>query len=343
MELTPQQELDLKERAARKKRLIHPLDNLTARITKGNKKAKWHGAPKVRQMDQKEITIKTVSFIINNIEKSQTLSSLACRLGISILAKVEDPNMTVAKRERRRFNAGFVALNAARLAGVLDISKDDSKRSAWMVHPKNHKDLLIYYFYASRAIDREYASNAVFEKPEPYTRFWNPISGDLIHKAHPEAIKYHTPNNVPLLYRMVNRQQDIAYAVNNPILDIVEACKGDDLLTRESKNLNKMQRRSILRGDEDTIKEAKRIGSREFYLYSYLDTRIRFYYCSHTLSPQGTELQKALIKFYKGIALGPTGMKSLMIHAANCFGEDKLSLEDRYKFALKQTLDEGSC
>lgn len=50
--------------------------------------------------------------------------------------------------------------------------------------------------------------------------------------------------------------------------------------------------------------------------------------------PQGSDIQKALIHFADGVELGDDGYYWLLIRAANTFGQDKLSLEDRVAWSL---------
>ena len=58
------------------------------------------------------------------------------------------------------------------------------------------------------------------------------------------------------------------------------------------------------------------------------------------LTNQGDDISKALIRFYNGTQLGDNGLDALKIHAANCYGKDKLSLAERMRFV--DTLEEQS-
>lgn len=66
-----------------------------------------------------------------------------------------------------------------------------------------------------------------------------------------------------------------------------------------------------------------------FYFPHQLDFRGRAYPMPSYLTPQGTDLAKGLLTFAKGKPLGKTGGRWLAIHLANCWGEDKVSLDDR--------------
>ncbi|WP_148301566.1 DNA-directed RNA polymerase [Asaia prunellae] len=73
----------------------------------------------------------------------------------------------------------------------------------------------------------------------------------------------------------------------------------------------------------------------EFYYPFNRDFRGRIYPMTLTeMQPQGSDYAKALLRFSKGKVLGTSGLRWLLIHIANCAGEDKLSLEDRVKWSL---------
>jgi DNA-directed RNA polymerase len=63
-----------------------------------------------------------------------------------------------------------------------------------------------------------------------------------------------------------------------------------------------------------------------------LDFRGRMYYVPQYLNPQGNDVSKGLLTFAEGKPLGKTGMRWLMIHVANTFGVDKVSMADRVKW-----------
>ena len=68
-----------------------------------------------------------------------------------------------------------------------------------------------------------------------------------------------------------------------------------------------------------------------FYFVHTLDFRGRAYPVTSHLSPQGNDLNKGLLTFAvsQGKPLGQSGVWWLAIHGANCYGKDKLSLEER--------------
>ena len=90
---------------------------------------------------------------------------------------------------------------------------------------------------------------------------------------------------------------------------------------------------------ERTIQVAESYAEREeFYYVWQLDFRARKYPMESFLSPQAGDASKALLTFAFGCHINtPEDAKWLAIHGANCFGNDKISLDDRELFAYMNT------
>lgn len=65
------------------------------------------------------------------------------------------------------------------------------------------------------------------------------------------------------------------------------------------------------------------------YFVYQCDFRGRVYASSSGLNPQGADYNRALLQFSEGKELTETGLYWLKVHAANCFGVDKCSFDDR--------------
>ena len=77
---------------------------------------------------------------------------------------------------------------------------------------------------------------------------------------------------------------------------------------------------------------AQELIGQPFWQPHSFDFRGRLYPSNQMLTNQGDDISKALIRFYNGTPLGENGLNALKIHAANCFGKDKLSLAERMRF-----------
>lgn len=77
----------------------------------------------------------------------------------------------------------------------------------------------------------------------------------------------------------------------------------------------------------------KLLAHSKFYFPHFADFRGRLYPMPQELTPQGDDVAKSLLHFAKGEKLGPHGLYWLKVHAANCFGKDKDTLEQREQWA----------
>lgn len=68
------------------------------------------------------------------------------------------------------------------------------------------------------------------------------------------------------------------------------------------------------------------------YFPHTLDFRGRMYAHTAFLNPQGNDMARGLLEFADGKALGSTGLDWLKIYVANCWGMDKLPLDERYQW-----------
>lgn len=177
------------------------------------------------------------------------------------------------------------------------------------------------------------------------------------NKAYLDELKN---TDMPIIYDAVNALQRTAWQVNSGVLEVME-----QLWEGGSEIAGIPPRDGIqvppVPHDIDTNEEAKkewriqaakthlqnlsllgqRIGFnmalglarryekfRKLFFPYQLDFRGRIYAVPH-LNPQGSDYQKALLRFAHGKPLGSEGWKWLAIHGANVAGFDKASFEDR--------------
>lgn len=82
-----------------------------------------------------------------------------------------------------------------------------------------------------------------------------------------------------------------------------------------------------------TLEVARAFLHDTFFLPHNIDFRGRCYPIPPHLSPLGDDLNRGLLLFGEGRALGKTGLRWLHIHLANVYGYDKLSFDERARFA----------
>lgn len=171
--------------------------------------------------------------------------------------------------------------------------------------------------------------------------------------------------DMPIVYEAVNSLQRTAWQINSQVLDVMKTLwesgselaglpprdglpmpakpadiEGNDearLQYRKAAAATHLQNLQIMGhriGFNISLDIAKRYeGFRKIYFPYQLDFRGRIYAVPH-LNPQGSDHQKALLRFANGKPLGSEGWKWLAIHGSNTAGYDKVSLEDRVEWVL---------
>lgn len=86
---------------------------------------------------------------------------------------------------------------------------------------------------------------------------------------------------------------------------------------------------------ERTLQQAKDFAKYDkFYFVTQCDFRSRMYQKSDFMNPQTADYGKATLEFAYGVEIKEKeDAKWLAVHGANCFGEDKISLNDREQWA----------
>lgn len=86
------------------------------------------------------------------------------------------------------------------------------------------------------------------------------------------------------------------------------------------------------------LSQAEDLKDRVFYFPYRFDFRGRVYPLATHLHPQSHDVGRALLRFANPRPLGPRGMHWLLVHYANCCGHDKVSFDDRARWAKDRIL-----
>lgn len=188
----------------------------------------------------------------------------------------------------------------------------------------------------------------------------------LVKKGSKGYLRELAFKEMPLVYQAVNTLQETAWKINNPMLTVINEIwdaglevKGlpsrfdktlpgkpaDFETNKDAKTKWKMEAgeiyRSNVRATSKRVQTAKiKYLAEKFapeasiYFPIQLDFRGRMYSVPLFLNPQGCDLAKSLLTFAEGKPLGKSGVFWLGVHLANNFGEDKISLQARYEWAL---------
>ena len=184
--------------------------------------------------------------------------------------------------------------------------------------------------------------------------------------SHLNYLEELTKYDMPVVYEGVNAMQETAWRVNKQIMLVIKTCfnEGDrsrgklinnnlldlpqkphDIATnKQSLKKWKGQAVAVHTANERTKSKklataktlylAEKFVGQTIYFPHTTDFRNRAYAVVPYLNPQGTDYAKALLEFNDGKPLGESGAKYLAIHVANCYGEDKLPLNEREQWTI---------
>jgi DNA-directed RNA polymerase len=178
--------------------------------------------------------------------------------------------------------------------------------------------------------------------------------------------------NMPKVYRGINALQDTKWGINDAVLRVLRQVMEKNLGTGvprsdpyefpvcplgdgvkpasldptsaemeafnmwkgEMRTMHELEaeRRAKIVNVSRIIRMAGEMENTEFHYVYRCDFRGRVYCATSGLSPQGTELAKALLRFAEGKPLGERGWYWFRVAGANRYGKDKVSFDDRVKW-----------
>lgn len=142
----------------------------------------------------------------------------------------------------------------------------------------------------------------------------------------PQADPY-VPPEPPVRPELHNlRGKELAEAMTEDEMVEFNAWKNEARRVYERENTRSSKYMTVNR----TLKAADQFSRYPCVYFVYtMDSRGRVYCRSSQFSPQGDDLQKALVRFHKAKPLGPRGRDWLAVQGANTWGEDKAAFADR--------------
>lgn len=198
-----------------------------------------------------------------------------------------------------------------------------------------------------------------------------------------EWLDIYNTADMPSVYRGINALQDTRWKINDPVLRVLRTVMGLNLGTGvprsepyefpacplppgvkastldptsaemeafngwkgEMRTMHELEaeRRAKIVNVSRIIRMAGEMENKEFYYVYRCDFRGRVYSSTSGLSPQGTELAKALLRFADGKRLGERGWYWLRVAGANRYGKDKVSFDDRVKWVDSQSDEWRRC
>ena len=268
-----------------------------------------------------------------------SLADVCTTLGQNLVMHLVDQSKE--KVNVQYFHAGYKALYSFVDAGYIEFAKTDpdNKRSEYKIHVKRGKEFEFAELVSVIDVEVPEGYNSKtrpqYDRPIPWEGFYHNVAGKMITNINPEAVSEFTTEKCPKVFDVINKHQDVAYKINTDLLTIYEGCWEDPIFTFEGKDLDEEALIGKSRERDKIIEVAKSVEDRTFWEYLFYDFRGRLYSSSVWLSHAGAKLSKSLYLYADAKPLTSEGYYWLFVHAANCYGFDKLSIDGRYDEADK--------
>ena len=268
------------------------------------------------------------------------MTPCATFIGRDILASIPGrEDMTKKDKNLQAFKVGYHFLHEMAKLKIISIGKDDrKKRAKYMVFSKNIElvDDLLGELLDFSSNSKPTFIEPQYKSPDPYDSFHHEIAGPLVRNSHPLLGKGFISDEQERVLELINKLMDTKYAINTDLLEVLDSSKDDSLFTFADKTLDDTQRKSKIREQKEIMRIAFSVYDKHFYQYMFYDWRGRVYSATNYLNHTGHKLAKALICLDEKKPIKTEGYFFLLVHAANCWGEDKSSIDERYNFVAKK-------
>jgi len=295
-----------------------------------------HKAHAIAELDAKSLIELTYSHVLTSIERRATVSAVvksigssimrkykmkeeaiqACHIGWFVLISYFEENILLFRGEKRKNKNGKKDKHETYYLRVIDV---DAIQELLELVDTDSVDL----FPAK-------------QKPEDWVhqKFLHTETGiGLIKHAHEDAIKAIKTNDTTYLVDTLNKLGSTGWRINSFIFDVFKKTRYlEKTPFKFSKEVDAEKKASLLVEINAIEALAERNKDNAFYHLYNVDFRGRIYPNTAFLHEQSSDNAKGLLLLDEPVALGQEGLYWLMVHTANMFGNDKVSLDDRAKF-----------
>jgi len=180
----------------------------------------------------------------------------------------------------------------------------------------------------------------------PWTSSRSLAGANIVKTNNTSVLQKLTPENNPIVYRSINKLQEVAWSVNEPVFNVATWALRNkvDAFSDIWEMQNEEAKASKLREVHTIAGIAKRYIGKNIYHLHTLDFRGRAYTSTAYLSHQGTDFAKGLLQRAGSKAIGEQGIYWLLVSLASFWSgdagrpdqrkTDKIPLKDRIIWAL---------
>jgi DNA-directed RNA polymerase len=308
---------------------------------KGEKPDKRNKAWHLHDADCRELILHTYGHVLAKIEILSELTNMLSSIGNSVNRKLK-----LKLDEVNSIHLGWFVFISYLDTGILSIKKKRSKKKNGKL--KKHSSYHIQ-------VDDVKSLNSVLEELEQIEKvemFPSPIRpahwivGEFNHDTgfplikkspHEDAVKACKEGGTEYLVDTLNKLGDVGWRINHFIFNVFKSCKYLDSVQtpfKFQKEVDPKKKASLLIEAEAIEAIAERNKENAFYHLYNVDFRGRIYPNTAFLHEQSSDNAKGLLLLDEPVKLGQEGLYWLMVHTANMFGNDKVTLDERSQFVI---------
>ena len=324
--------------------LVELRDDLHSRLKKVHNRS---DVSELKIADELDLIETSASYVLMGIRKQSTLTNIVANIGVRIRDKLGKKRDSVKAAKVGVFIIeSFVILGIVKLE-LLPVSNghtayhvqsddDESLTELWELIPNEKSDHL-----------------PQFEQPDQWASGVHSNGLPLVRHAPKSVLNSFNLDDHNVLFNAINKMQNTAWMIDETMLGwYVSASNNKDKATYIDENgegyyafdhldpEENRKARSSMKLEATSIKKiAKKLKGEEFFHIYNCDFRGRIYPNTAYLHEQGSDRAKGLLKLSRGKELGRDGFKWFCVNMANNWGNDKVSISDRFDFTTDNYLN----
>lgn len=293
-----------------------------------------------------ELAYKAGSIAKPSINGHRTLVSTACAIGRLVLAKHEDQrNSTEKEVSVTRFKVGYHLLNVLFNNKKAKLTRGKENRAPYTIQDVDGFVLGLFEDEDDEDSMIDVYTRPLKKEPMPFLDFYHPEAAEMVRNVNRSVVPYFEYDNCPLVFQAVNKQMEVPYSLNEKLIKVCnDIYYHHEIFTlkEKSKKLRKDQIAGLKRENDNIMEIANNVMTwpeNKFWTYVFMDYRDRAYDTLVWLTKQGNKLSKNLFMMSEKEAIGSEGYFWMLVHASNCLGNDKISIDERHDYALSRLPD----
>tara|TARA_R110001606_G_scaffold199387_1_gene347060 strand:- start:1982 stop:4147 length:2166 start_codon:yes stop_codon:yes gene_type:complete len=291
----------------------------------------------LNKLEATDVAERSAGFVIDAVLTDATLTSCVCQIGASMMRAL---GMATDTRDAAKVGA-FLFEVYMDLDLIALETRPNGKDMAYFIKAAN--DDLLADLIEQMSTDKV-ENLPKITPPADWTSSTHGSGVSLVKNAKKYVKDKLTPNDTPILFKLVNKAQNIGWRVNKELLKTFVSMSNNEELAEYLGDfafdyLEPEETKVVKRSKKLEVKFIKSIAQKlkngPFYHIYNLDFRGRAYPNSAFFHEQSSDNAKGLLLLDESKPLSENGFYWLSVHTSNCWGEDKISLDARANYTYK--------